>query len=646
MFEIGNNVLGILFIMADYKIVPQFSTRGRRESIDRTYMPVESKYKHVWQSARTKLKFRLIINGIIKAATSGDKEEKVLIQHSIKKENLPEPNHEIHEPSHKYLFLPKSPFIVFWNILIGLSMVYTSIFMPFLLVFPQDSSNDYIDPIDKLMASLYAGDFIINLNLAIYSKSGHLITNRKKILLSYLKSWMLFDLIAFFPFETVLEIDSKYPAIFKLARISRLYKLLKISKVFKLMKVSSHYNLIMKLQDIFSLRLLNTQLILIIFTICLCLHIVTCIWVFSSQILNDSPDTWVYRSKLLDADTTAMYISGLYWAFASFSTVGYGDISAGTDSERIISIFWMMFSTIILGFIIGSLSYFFSKLDTFDKTLLNKLSIIDEFSTDTNLSKATRMNLREALRQSASITGYSLADKNDILTELPKSLMYEIAITMHRGAAKYLKFFQNKDDAVISAIVPELCPNFIMKSNFVYKESDYPDEIYFIVKGRVLYLDPKSMRGVYTTKKKDYFGDIELLLKIPRKYPAVARADTEILSLSSRAVNKIRKDYPLVWLELKSIAKERKKVMATNVKRLETLKHFSRMHSESETSRKNFQIFHKNRRDMLDTLKVHVLAKKKGVSVFDITSAFDRIHVKLDKMITNVRGYKAANGYF
>lgn len=624
----------------EYKILPQASTRGRRESIDKTFFPFESKYKHVWQSARMKLRFRLIINGMIKAATSGDKEEKIKINCEDHKAIL-ESSSEV-----KYILLPTSPFITFWNVLIGLSMIYTAIFLPYLLVFPQNSSFDYVNLMDKLIASIYSIDFIVNLNLAFYSKSGHLVLDRKRILISYFKSWMLFDLIAIFPFEVIIESNSKYPAMFKIARISRLYKLLRLSKVFKWIKMSNHYGLVIKIQDLFNIRLLSTQMILMIMTICLFLHISTCLWCFSSEIVENSEDTWIYIKELQDKDIATRYISALYWAFTTFSTVGYGDISAGTNSERLLSIIWMAFSTVFLGVIIGSLSTFFSKLDTFDKTLLNKLSIIDEFSEDARLSKNLKLKLRTALRQSASIAGYSLVDKNNLLSELPKSLRYEMALVMHRGAAKYLKFFQNKDDAVISGIIPYLCPNFIMKGNFVYKESEYPDEIYFIVKGRVLYLRPSDLSGVYSTKKKDYFGDIELLLKIPRKYPALTRVNTEILSLSNQAINKIRKDYPLVWLELKCVAKERNKVMERNVERLNNLRHFTRSHSKSEISVQNFQTFHRIRRDMQDTLKVDVLLKKKGISTFDVISAFDRIQMKLDKITINIRSYKEINEYF
>jgi len=380
-------------------------------------------------------------------------------------------------------------------------------------------------------------------------------------------------------------------------------------------------------------------------TICLFLHIITCLWCFSFELEENSVDTWIPMEGLQDKDAATLYISALYWALTTFSTVGYGDITAGTNPERLLTIVWMTFSTVFLGIIIGSLSTFFSKLDTYDKTLLNKLSIIDEFSKDARLGKDFKLKLRTALRQSASISGYSLIDKNNLLSELPKSLRYEIALVMHRGAAKYLKFFQNKDDAVISGIVPYLCPIFIMKGNFVYKEYDYPDEIYFIVKGRVLYLRPSDLSGVYSTKKKDYFGDIELLLKIPRKYPAVCRVNTEVLSLSNQTINRIRKDYPLVWLELKCVAKERNKVMERNVKRLNNLRSFNRSHSKSESSVKNFQTFHRIRRDMQDTLKADVLVKKKGISTFDIISAFDRIQMKLDRVMLNVRSYKELNEY-
>jgi voltage-gated potassium channel Kch len=51
-----------------------------------------------------------------------------------------------------------------------------------------------------------------------------------------------------------------------------------------------------------------------------------------------------------------LYLAGLYFAITTLTTVGYGDISAGTTGEYIICILWMMFGVGFYSLLAGTLS--------------------------------------------------------------------------------------------------------------------------------------------------------------------------------------------------------------------------------------------------------------------------------------------------
>lgn len=69
----------------------------------------------------------------------------------------------------------------------------------------------------------------------------------------------------------------------------------------------------------------------------------------------------------------------------TLSTVGYGDVSASTNTERVICILWMSFGMIFISFTIGSLSAMMSGMDSKENSLMNRLNIIDEFAKEANL---------------------------------------------------------------------------------------------------------------------------------------------------------------------------------------------------------------------------------------------------------------------
>lgn len=73
-------------------------------------------------------------------------------------------------------------------------------------------------------------------------------------------------------------------------------------------------------------------------TMLICIHIMSCFWYFSARLDNFNPDTWVVRGGYADNSVDVLYISSLYWAFTTISTVGYGDIAAYTLLEKIIAI--------------------------------------------------------------------------------------------------------------------------------------------------------------------------------------------------------------------------------------------------------------------------------------------------------------------
>jgi len=52
---------------------------------------------------------------------------------------------------------------------------------------------------------------------------------------------------------------------------------------------------------------------------------------YSENSTRESLDSgWICREGLIEAGTFHKYVSSLYWAFSTLTTVGYGDISAKT----------------------------------------------------------------------------------------------------------------------------------------------------------------------------------------------------------------------------------------------------------------------------------------------------------------------------
>ena len=526
-----------------------------------------SNFKDVWRRARWKLKviylLRLNIKKFIKLMT-----EDFTVQLDNKFSN----KDEVHDPSTEnvivsmpFLILsPGSKFKVLWNIIMALVLLYTALIMPYTLTFIDYNTFDAWGILEIILDILFFIDIIINFNSAYFDQEGSLITARKDITINYLKSWFLLDVAACFPFNTVGADNNSatysthdYNNFIRLLRLPRLYRLFRIVRLVKMFKHYKNSEILEKIQDFLSIKHSIMKLLTSSLSILLCVHIMACFWYYSSKIEGFNPDTWVFRSGIDLDELGTLYIVSLYWTVTTLCTVGYGDVHAKTNLEKVLSIGWMVFSVYFLSFVIGSLSSMLASMDTKENALVSKLAIIDEFSKEAKLSKSLRSRLRYALRYSTEKTGFSWTDKQNIFNELPKHLRFEVAMAMHHGAARELLFFRGKDEVVVSSIVPFLKPIFVNVNEFVYKKGEYAEEIYFIVRGRVSYVTGKDSAKLTSMQRGSYFGDIEVMLQIPRKYSSKTQRDCELLIMSKELLNEIVEEYPKVWDELRITALER-----------------------------------------------------------------------------------------
>jgi hypothetical protein len=129
-----------------------------------------------------------------------------------------------------------------WNGVLVFLLLYTALIMPYTIAFIENVWFDAWFYTDLTVDTLFFFDFVINCFSAYYDKNERLETNRGKILLNYLKTWMIPDFISFFPFEMIngqpenTQSSGGYNKLIRLVRLPRLYRLLRISKVLKILK--------------------------------------------------------------------------------------------------------------------------------------------------------------------------------------------------------------------------------------------------------------------------------------------------------------------------------------------------------------------------------------------------------------------------
>lgn len=190
---------------------------------------------------------------------------------------------------------------------------------------------------------------------------------------------------------------------------------------------------------------------------------------------------------------------------------------------------------------------------------MNKLSAIDEFSKESNLSKDLRVKVRNYIKSKAECEGFKWFDKKEIFYELPKNLRYEIALVMYKGSANFLNFFKYQNSTFVSSVVPFLRHTIVDKDTFVYNIGDYADEIYFLMRGKVTISDSDGT-DVMSLLPGGNFGDIEVVMQKNRIFSVRTESKCSLLVMNYDILDMIQNRFLAVWHDLELQAYENFKI--------------------------------------------------------------------------------------
>lgn len=127
-------------------------------------------------------------------------------------------------------------------------------------------------------------------------------------------------------------------------------------------------------------------------------HWTACIFFLVANVKNNSGDylTWIDLVDPNDRLTNEQfYTHSFFWAFATISTVGYGDIYAVSEEEKLVAIFVMIVACGVFATMVGTMGAIFDKPEALISDFQDKIMYIDQFLVKNKVNYALRARIKK-----------------------------------------------------------------------------------------------------------------------------------------------------------------------------------------------------------------------------------------------------------
>ena len=142
---------------------------------------------------------------------------------------------------------------------------------------------------------------------------------------------------------------------------------------------------------------------------------------------------------------------------------------------------------IAFSFSVGSLTSLLSNFDELTAKLQEKYSVLETIGYEFKIAQDDVHKIKQALRFQYMKND---KDKYDLLTALPPQAQMKLSRIMNRGIRKKFKFFTELGRKGFGYLILYLRHEKISKGEYIYKQNDPADCVYFLVRGEATFSLP------------------------------------------------------------------------------------------------------------------------------------------------------------
>ena len=448
----------------------------------------------------------------------------------------------------KWFVHPDNMFISVWMGVVLLFILNNLIMVPFRTAFLENFGITAVIAFDYIGDIVYLLDSVIRINFLGYYDDGHLIIDPKAIREHFKKNGFYYghiisalplDFIAFFikpvcPFGTL--------QIWSLLRLNKCLRVREMSYLtHDLEKAAS------KAGIKFNKNALRVSKLLIVI-------LISAHWLGGIFFILGNLDqylggdegpiarNWLQAHENLvdkvvscDGNVTPtsermmdQYIAALYWAMATLTTVGYGDVTAVSNNEVFFATLVLILGTGIYTIVIANLEDIVSQLDVTSSLYKMKRDSVTNYMDMQGLP----LELRQKVNSYYNVcwTTQKGINGKKLLHYMPRAMRSDLLFEMLNDLMSQMFFIKDCSSDFVSIVLEHLTFDIFTQGDVLFHSDEQADSVFIIHSGDVDLLTKDGVK--FKTVSSSILGDGNFFLREPHICMARAASNCEIFQLN------------------------------------------------------------------------------------------------------------------
>ncbi|XP_051994845.1 potassium voltage-gated channel subfamily H member 4-like [Xyrauchen texanus] len=463
-------------------------------------------------------------------------------------------------PEYKVASVQKSRFILLhysvckamWDWLILLATFYVAVTVPYNVCFsaPDDSKHDTPDcdftsrttiVSDIAVEMLFILDIILNFRTTYVGPAGQVVYDSRSICLHYCTTWFILDLIAALPFDLLYLFNISVTSLVHLLKTVRLLRLLR---------------LLQKLDGYSQYSAVVLTLLMSVFA--LLAHWLACVWyvIGRKELASNDPLTWDIGwlqelGKRLETpymngtaggpSLRSAYIASLYFTLSSLTSVGFGNVCANTDAEKIFSICTMLIGALMHAVVFGNVTAIIQRMYSRRSLYHTRMKDLKDFIRVHRLPQQLKQRMLEYFQTTWSVNNGINA--NELLHDFPDELRADIAMHLNKDILQ-LPLFSSASRGCLRSLSLHIKTSFCAPGEYLIRHGDALHSQHFVCSGSLEVLKDGMVLAILG--KGDLIGaDLpgrDQVIKANADVKALTYCDLQYISV--RALQEVLQLYP------------------------------------------------------------------------------------------------------